>query len=44
MASILIKNACLLPIDGSMSVLEGGWIHFEGGKIRALGSGRPPQV
>jgi cytosine/adenosine deaminase-related metal-dependent hydrolase len=44
MASILIKNACLLPIDGSMSVIEEGWIHIEGSTIRALGSGRPPQV
>ncbi len=44
MASILIKNACLLPIDGSMSVIEEGWIHIEGSTIRALGSGKPPQV
>ena len=26
MASILIRNACLLPIDESMSVIEDGWI------------------
>jgi cytosine/adenosine deaminase-related metal-dependent hydrolase len=44
MASILIENACLLPIDESMSVIEGGWIHIEGSTIRAMGSGRPPQV
>jgi 5-methylthioadenosine/S-adenosylhomocysteine deaminase len=44
MASILIKNACLLPIDESMSIIEGGWIHIEGSTIRALGSGKPPQV
>jgi cytosine/adenosine deaminase-related metal-dependent hydrolase len=43
MASILIKNACLLPIDGSMSVIEDGWIRIEGSTIRALGSGKPPQ-
>jgi cytosine/adenosine deaminase-related metal-dependent hydrolase len=44
MASILIRNACLLPIDESMSVIEDGWIHIEGSTIRAMGSGRPPQV
>ena len=44
MASILITNACLLPIDEAMSVVEGGWIHIEGGTIRALGAGEPPQV
>ena len=44
MASILITNACLLPIDEAMSVIEGGWIHIEGGTIRALGAGEPPQV
>ena len=38
MASILITNACLLPIDEAMSVVEGGWIHIEGGTIRALGA------
>jgi len=43
MASILIRNACLLPIDESMSVIEDGWIHIEGSTIRALGSGKPPQ-
>ena len=44
MASILIRNACLLPIDEAMSVIEGGWIHIEGDTIRALGAGEPPQV
>jgi cytosine/adenosine deaminase-related metal-dependent hydrolase len=44
MASILIRNACLLPIDEAMSVIEDGWIHIEGGTIRALGSGEPPQA
>jgi len=44
MAAILIWNACLLPIDGAMSVIENGWIHIEGGTIRALGSGEPPEV
>jgi cytosine/adenosine deaminase-related metal-dependent hydrolase len=44
MASILIRNACLLPIDDTMSVIEGGWIHIEGSTIRALGSGEPPQM
>jgi 5-methylthioadenosine/S-adenosylhomocysteine deaminase len=44
MAAILIKNACLLPIDTTMSVIDGGWIHVEGSTIRALGSGEPPQV
>lgn len=43
-ASILIKNACLLPIDESMSIIEDGWIHIEGSTIQALGSGMPPQV
>jgi 5-methylthioadenosine/S-adenosylhomocysteine deaminase len=44
MAAILIKNACLLPIDTTMSVIDSGWIHIEGSAIRALGSGEPPQV
>ena len=44
MASIILRNACLLPIDETMSVIEGGWIHIEGSTIRALGSGEPPQV
>jgi 5-methylthioadenosine/S-adenosylhomocysteine deaminase len=44
MATILIKNACLLPIDMTMSVIDSGWIHIEGSAIRALGSGEPPQV
>ncbi|MFL5133957.1 MAG: amidohydrolase family protein, partial [Microvirga sp.] len=44
MAAILIKNACLLPIDTTMSVIDGGWIHVEGSTVKALGSGEPPQV
>jgi 5-methylthioadenosine/S-adenosylhomocysteine deaminase len=44
MAAILIKNAWLLPIDTTMSVIDSGWIHIEGSAIRALGSGEPPQV
>ena len=44
MASVLIRNACLLPIDDNMSVIEQGWIHIEGSTIQALGSGEPPQV
>jgi 5-methylthioadenosine/S-adenosylhomocysteine deaminase len=44
MAAILIKNACLLPIDATLSVIDSGWIHVEGSTIRALGSGEPPQV
>jgi cytosine/adenosine deaminase-related metal-dependent hydrolase len=44
MTSILIRNACLLPIDHSMSVIERGWIHVEGDTIRSLGSGEPPSV
>ena len=37
-------NACLLPIDEAMSVVEGGWIHIEGDTIVALGSGEPPRL
>jgi cytosine/adenosine deaminase-related metal-dependent hydrolase len=44
MAAILIKNACLLPIDATLSIIPSGWIHIEGSTIRALGSGEPPQV
>lgn len=44
MASIVIRNACILPIDGAMSVIEGGWIHIQDGTIRALGSGEPLPV
>jgi cytosine/adenosine deaminase-related metal-dependent hydrolase len=44
MAAILIRNALLLPIDTTMSVIEDGWIHIDGSTIRALGSGEPPQV
>src|SRR3712207_7088396 len=44
MGSVLIRNACLLPIDETMGVIEGGWIHIEGSTIQALGSGEPPQV
>ena len=42
MASILIKNACLLPIDAAMSVIENGWIHIEGERQKHRhGGGRP---
>jgi cytosine/adenosine deaminase-related metal-dependent hydrolase len=44
MAAILIRNALLLPIDTTMSVIEDGWIHIDGSTIRALGTGEPPQV
>jgi len=44
MASIVIRNACILPIDEAMSVIEGGWIHIQDGTIRALGSGEPPPL
>lgn len=44
MAAILIRNACLLPVDDTMSVIEGGWIHIEGSTILALGAGEPPHV
>ncbi|HEV2564423.1 MAG TPA: amidohydrolase [Microvirga sp.] len=44
MASILIRNACLLPIDDTMSVIERGWIHVESSTIRALGFGEPPRI
>lgn len=44
MASILIRNARILPIDEAMSVVESGWIHVEGDTITALGSGEPPAV
>ncbi|UVF17661.1 amidohydrolase [Microvirga terrae] len=44
MASILIVNACLIPIDETMSVIERGWVHVEGSTIQALGSGEPPPV
>lgn len=44
MASVLIKNACLLPIDEAMSVIERGWIQIEGSTIQALGSGEPPAI
>lgn len=44
MASILIRNARILPIDETMSVVESGWIHVEGDTITALGSGEPPAV
>lgn len=44
MASILIKNAYLLPIDDVMSVVERGWVHIEGSTIQALGSGEPPFI
>ncbi|NBJ12069.1 amidohydrolase family protein [Microvirga arsenatis] len=44
MASIIIRNACILPIDEAMSVIEGGWIHIQDSTIRALGSGEPPPM
>lgn len=44
MAAIVIRNACLLPIDDAMSVIDGGWIHIEGDTIVALGSGEPPLI
>src|SRR3712207_1091206 len=44
MTGILIKNACLLPIDEAMSIIECGWIHVDGPTIKALGSGEPSQV
>ena len=44
MTSIVIGNACLLPIDDAMSVIDGGWIHIDGDTIVALGSGEPPLI
>jgi cytosine/adenosine deaminase-related metal-dependent hydrolase len=44
MAAILIGNACLLPVDEAMSVIERGWVHIDGSTIQALGSGDPPRV
>jgi cytosine/adenosine deaminase-related metal-dependent hydrolase len=44
MASIVIKNACLIPIDETMSVVEKGWIQIEGDTIKELGAGEPPAV
>jgi cytosine/adenosine deaminase-related metal-dependent hydrolase len=44
MASIVIKNARLLPIDETMSVVERGWIQIEGDTIKELGAGEPPAV
>ena len=44
MAAIVIRNACLLPIDDAMSVIDGGWIHIDGDTIVALGSGEPPLI
>jgi len=40
----LIVNACVLPIDKAMSVLDRGWIHVAGGNITAFGVGNPPAV
>ncbi|MBA1156966.1 amidohydrolase family protein [Microvirga mediterraneensis] len=44
MAAILIQNACLLPIDEAMSVIDRGWVHVENGSIQAVGSGEPPRI
>ncbi|WP_262032301.1 amidohydrolase family protein, partial [Microvirga sp. Mcv34] len=44
MAAILIQNACLLPIDDTMSVIERGWVHIEGSTIQAIGIGEPPRI
>jgi len=44
MAAILIQSACLLPINATMSVIDQGWVHVEGGTIQAVGSGEPPQI
>ena len=44
MTAIVIRNACLLPIDDAMSVIDGGWIHIDGDTIVALGSGEPPLI
>ena len=44
MTSIVIGNACLLPIDDAMSVIDDGWIHIDGDTIVALGSGEPPLI
>ncbi|EIM28892.1 amidohydrolase family protein [Microvirga lotononidis] len=44
MAAILIQNACLLPIDEAMSIIDRGWMHVENGTIQAIGSGEPPRI
>jgi cytosine/adenosine deaminase-related metal-dependent hydrolase len=44
MPSLLIVNACLLPIDDAMTIVEPGWIQVEGDRIVALGAGDPPVV
>lgn len=44
MTPILIVNACLLPIDDGMTIVERGWIHIQGDRIVALGSDGPPAI
>jgi len=37
MASVLLRNATILTVDGNGTVFEGGWIAFADGRITALG-------
>ncbi|MDR3476287.1 MAG: amidohydrolase [Devosia sp.] len=41
---ILITNALLVTVDDAMTVHEPGWVLIEGGAIRALGGGVPPDT
>lgn len=40
----IIRNALLLPCDPAMSVHEGGFVHIEDGRIRAVGAGPGPAI
>jgi len=42
--SILITNATVLPCTEDMSVIDKGWVHVEGGVIKAVGAGEAPAI
>lgn len=42
--SVLFTNALVVTMDDDLTVHENGWVHVEGTKISALGSGTPPNV
>ncbi|PWK76319.1 amidohydrolase [Aminobacter sp. AP02] len=42
--SILISNATVLPCTEDMPVLDRGWVHVEGGIIKAVGAGEASAV
>src|SRR5690348_3010410 len=42
MASLVIQNGIVVPMDGGRTVHSPGWVWNDGDRIRGVGSGKPP--